>query len=257
MNMYRDYTTYAGAQFSAQRSAFEGWSSGESYGGFYNYGGWMGRDSRDNYHGAGRFGGTVLDNEQYLSLRPDNSWSARYRWPDPADYVGGSYVADTYSRRGGGWSTSNIVAYSLTGLDVTTQSLNFLRSLRSVKLITDYAPRMEGSRRYMGANQPTVDIGLDPLTEGVRPTYRDRHFVLHGYDVSEEFYSPCYRQRPLPSLKDYRRTLYWNPNLELDENGYADVTLWNNSLSTSITVSAEGITPAGKVLTGISYPEDR
>ena len=30
-----------------------------------------------------------------------------------------------------------------------------------------------------------------------------------------------------------------------------------NSLSTSITVSAEGITPAGKVLTGISYPEDR
>ena len=257
MNMYRDYTTYAGAQFSAQRSAFEGWSSGESYGGFYNYGGWMGRDSRDNYHGAGRFGGTVLDNEQYLSLRPDNSLSARYRWPDPADYVGGSYVADTYSRRGGGWSTSNIVAYSLTGLDVTTQSLNFLRSLRSVKLITDYAPRMEGSRRYWGANQPTVDIGLDPLTEGVRPTYRDRHFVLHGYDVSEEFYSPCYRQRPLPSLKDYRRTLYWNPNLELDENGHADVTLWNNSLSTSITVSAEGITPAGKVLTGISYPEDR
>lgn len=257
MNMYRDYTTYAGAQFSAQRSAFEGWSSGESYGGFYNYGGWMGRDSRDNYHGAGRFGGTVLDNEQYLSIRPDNSWSARYRWPDPADYVGGSYVADTYSRRGGGWSTSNIVAYSLTGLDVTTQSLNFLRSLRSVKLITDYAPRMEGSRRYWGANQPTVDIGLDPLTEGVRPTYRDRHFVLHGYDVSEEFYSPCYRQRPLPSLKDYRRTLYWNPNLELDENGHADVTLWNNSLSTSITVSAEGITPAGKVLTGISYPEDR
>lgn len=149
------------------------------------------------------------------------------------------------------------MAYSLTGLDVTTQSLNFLRSLRSVKLITDYAPRMEGSRRYWGANQPTVDIGLDPLTEGVRPTYRDRHFVLHGYDVSEEFYSPCYRQRPLPSLKDYRRTLYWNPNLELDENGHADVTLWNNSLSTSITVSAEGITPTGKVLTGISYPEDR
>lgn len=138
-----------------------------------------------------------------------------------------------------------------------TQSLDYLRSLRSVNLITDYAPRMEGSRRYMGANQPTVDIGFNNLTDGVRPTYRDRHFVLHGYDVSEEFYSPCYRQRPLPSLKDYRRTLYWNPNLELDENGRADVVLWNNCLSTSITVSAEGITPTGKILTGISYPEDR
>ena len=138
-----------------------------------------------------------------------------------------------------------------------TQSLDYLRSLRSISLITDYAPRMEGSRRYWGANQPTVDIGYEPLTEGVRPTYRDRHFVLHGFDVSEEFYSPCYRKRPLPTLKDYRRTLYWNPNLQLNEKGRADVVLWNNSLTTSITVSAEGITPTGKVLTGISYPEDR
>ena len=150
-----------------------------------------------------------------------------------------------------------MAAYSWTGLDDMTQSLNFLRSLQAVELITDYAPRMEGSRRYWGANQPTVDVGFKPQTAGVRPTYRDRHFILHGYDVSEEFYSPCYRERPLPSLKDYRRTLYWNPNLELDENGRADVVLWNNSLSTSITVSAEGITPTGKILTGISYPEDR
>ena len=95
------------------------------------------------------------------------------------------------------------------------------------------------------------------MLSGTRPTYRDRHIILHGYDVSEEFYCPNYSQRPLPSLKDYRRTLYWNPNLELDDNGHADVTFWNNSLSTSITVSAEGITPKGKILTGISYPEDR
>ena len=162
-----------------------------------------------------------------------------------------------FSLRQGGWSTSNRRAYSYTGLDGTTQSLDYLRSIRSVKLITDFAPRMEGSRRYMGSNQPSVDVGYETITSGFRPTYRDRHFVLHGYDVSEEFYSPCYRQRPLPTLRDYRRTLYWNPNLELDENGCAEVTLWNNCRSTSITVSAEGITPAGKILTGISYPEDR
>lgn len=248
MNMYRDYMTYD--EYVHPHHDFA-WPSSWGY-----HGDWYGRgSSRDNYHGAGRFGGTVLDNEQYLSLRSDNSWSSRYRWADPGD---SPFLLNSYSLRAiGGWSTSNRAAFSYTGLDNTTQSLNFLRSLRSVQLITDYAPRMEGSRRYMGANQPTVDIGFNNLTDGVRPTYRDRHFVLHGYDVSEEFYSPCYRQRPLPSLKDYRRTLYWNPNLELDENGYADVTLWNNSLSTSITVSAEGITPAGKVLTGISYPEDR
>ena len=135
--------------------------------------------------------------------------------------------------------------------------LDYARSLRSVSLITDYAPRMEGSKRYMGSNQPTVDVGYDLLRDGMRQTYRDRHIVLQGFDISEEFYSPCYRNRPLPETKDYRRTLYWNPKLQLNEKGQADITLWNNSSSTSITVSAEGITPAGKILTGISYPEDR
>jgi hypothetical protein len=116
---------------------------------------------------------------------------------------------------------------------------------------------MEGSRRYTGSDQPTVDVGFNLLTVNKRETYRDRHFILQGFDVSEDFYSPCYRNRPLPDTKDYRRTLYWNPNLELDEKGCANITLWNNCNSTSITVSAEGITPSGKILTGISYPEDR
>jgi hypothetical protein len=142
-------------------------------------------------------------------------------------------------------------------MDEKTMQLDYLRSLRSVDLVTDYAPRMEGSPRYSGANQPTVDVGYKLLTKGKRETYRDRHFVLQGFDVSQEFYNPCYRNRPLPDTKDYRRTLYWNPNLELDEKGQANITLWNNSNTTSITVSAEGITPAGKILTGISYPEDR
>ena len=252
MNMYRQYMTYD--LYAHPYHEFDSWG-GSYYGGGSGFNGdWRG-DSRDNYHGAGRFGGTVLDNSQYLSLRRDNAWSLRNRWADPADLP---FAFNSYPLHvGGGWSTSNRAAYSRTGLDGLTQSLDYLRSLRSVKLITDYAPRMEGSRRYMGSNQPTVDVGFEPLTSGVRPTYRDRHYILHGYDVSEEFYSPCYRQRPLPTLKDYRRTLYWNPNLELDENGRADVTLWNNNSSTSITVSAEGITPTGKILTGISYPEDR
>ena len=254
MNMHRDYMTYE--EYVHPHYDNDGWFGSYGNGEYSRFGrSQTGGPPSDRYHGAGRFGGTVLDNEQYLSLRSDNAWSLRHRWADPGD---SPFMFNSYPLRAiGGWSTSNRAAFSYTGLDNTTQSLNFLRSLRSVSLITDYAPRMEGSRRYMGANQPTVDVGFNNLTDGVRPTYRDRHFVLHGYDVSEEFYSPCYRQRPLPSLKDYRRTLYWNPNLELDENGRADVVLWNNCLSTSITVSAEGITPTGKILTGISYPEDR
>ncbi len=246
MNMYRHYTTYQ--EYISSNSESSIFFSSPRHG-------WGGGDP---FHGAGFLGGTVLDNSQYHPITADDTRSLRYAWADPADQF--DFLPNTYgirSRYRGSWSTSNGGAFSLTGLDAQTQSLDYLRSLRSVDLITDYAPRMEGSRRYHGTNQPTVDVGYQLLSSGKRPTYRDRHYVLHGFDVSEEFYSPCYRERPLPSLQDYRRTLYWNPNLELDENGHAEVTLWNNSLSTSITVSAEGITPAGKVLTGISYPEDR
>jgi len=241
MNMYRQYSTYHNRLLEAEGMMFSRLSSGDPY---------------FPYHYAGRFmGGTVLDNSQYRPTTRDDMRALRYKWADPADLPITSLAS--YPRIGDGWSTSNGAAYSYTGLDDMTRSIDYLRSLRSVKLITDYAPRMEGSPRYMQSNQPTVDVGYETFTNGKRATYRDRHYILHGFDVSEEFYSPCYRQRPLPTLQDYRRTLYWNPNLELDEKGHAEVTLWNNSSTTSITVSAEGITPTGKILTGISYPEDR
>ena len=253
MNMYRQYTTY-------EEYAHPHYSFGDlgGVGSNWNTDVFWGRTFSGS-HGGRFLGGTVLDNSQYHPTTRDDMRALRYAWTDPADSYS-SWSSMSYSMPSlmqGGWSTSNGAAYSYTGLDDETLSLNYLRHLSTVELVTDYAPRMEGSRRYLGSNQPTVDVGYKPLATGQRPTYRDRHYILHGFDVSEVFYSPCYRQRPLPELKDYRRTLYWNPNLELDENGHAEVTLWNNSSTTSITISAEGISPAGKVLTGISYPEDR
>ena len=243
MNMYRQYTTYYG------RSASGGGIIGVNFSEPMSW-------SLNPYGGTQHSNG--LGQPQAPSYTTDDMRALRYAGPDPADsYAAMSMSPGSLPLLSGGWSTSNPGAYSRTGLDAVTRSLDYLRHHDKVQLITDYAPRMEGSPRYMSSNQPTVDVGFTPLLQGKRNTYRDRHYVLHGFDVSEEFYSPCYRQRPLPELKDYRRTLYWNPNLELDGNGRAEVTLWNNSFSTSITVSAEGISPEGKVLTGISYPEDR
>ncbi|MBQ6085754.1 MAG: hypothetical protein IJK94_04585, partial [Bacteroidaceae bacterium] len=61
--------------------------------------------------------------------------------------------------------------------------------------------------------------------------------------------SPDYsKQRLAEGQKDYRRTLYWNPNLELDENGEAHVTFYNNSRTTQISVEAEGQASDGTLL---------
>lgn len=57
--------------------------------------------------------------------------------------------------------------------------------------------------------------------KGVRKTW------LEGYSKVKEFYSPDYRV--LPREEDYRRTLYWQPELMTDEQGCATVRFFNNS----------------------------
>ena len=135
---------------------------------------------------------------------------------------------------------------------------NKLYNLDKVYVYTDYCPRMEGSERYEGANQPEVIVDLRRVpNEGRRITYRDRRYVLPGFAVCEDFYHPNYSTKPLPDTQDYRRTLYWNPNVKLNENGEAEITLYNNAKTTRICVNAEGWSFKNQPLTGSSHPEDR
>ncbi|MBQ7180880.1 MAG: hypothetical protein IJR87_06260, partial [Bacteroidaceae bacterium] len=60
---------------------------------------------------------------------------------------------------------------------------------------------------------------------------------------------PDYSKQRLPEgQKDYRRTLYWNPSLRLDESGRATVSFYNNSRTTHPNVEAAGQTAEGGLL---------
>ena len=52
----------------------------------------------------------------------------------------------------------------------------------------------------------------------------------------------------VPPMDDFRRTIYWNPNVKLNFRGKATVEFYNNSSCTEMSVSAEGMTPEGKPL---------
>ncbi|MBO4589389.1 MAG: hypothetical protein J5698_00240, partial [Bacteroidaceae bacterium] len=56
---------------------------------------------------------------------------------------------------------------------------------------------------------------------------------------------PTYPKGPIPGDKDYRRTLYWNPEVTTDETGCATVSFYNNGYSRAFTISAEGLTKEG------------
>lgn len=74
--------------------------------------------------------------------------------------------------------------------------------------------------------------------KGQRRTYfkgfnRPSTFRMTNYDI-------------LPPARDYRRTLYWNPVVQTDENGVATVEFWNNSRCEHIYLSVEGVADDGR-----------
>lgn len=102
--------------------------------------------------------------------------------------------------------------------------------------------QFEATRHYSAA----IFIEMHPLGKvpakprrGVRKTWID------GYSTPIEFYSPDYSQ--LPKDVDYRRTLYWNPNVTTDSKGSASVEFYNNGSCSKIDLSAETLTYGGEL----------
>ena len=158
------------------------------------------------------------------------------------------------SRVGGG----EIPAESGNVSTRTIEEFNRFTNIDKVYIYTDYSPRREGYKHFEGSNQPQVTIDLRTYPDTSKRTVRrDRYYILPGFSTPDDFYHPDYRNKPLPDTKDYRRTLYWNPDLKLDASGTAQIEFYNNCKPTQIAISAEGMCSDGTLLTGKSMPEDR
>ena len=60
-------------------------------------------------------------------------------------------------------------------------------------------------------------------------------FQMEDYDI-------------LPPMDDFRRTIYWNPDVKTDATGCASVRFFNNSSCREMFISAEGMTAEGSLL---------
>ena len=66
-----------------------------------------------------------------------------------------------------------------------------------------------------------------------------RGTTFEGYNIPRAFYSPDYSKVDVEP--DFRRTLYWNPDVKTDRRGEAYVEFWNNAACKAFSVSIEGI----------------
>ena len=77
------------------------------------------------------------------------------------------------------------------------------------------------------------------------PDFMGFRINFQGLTQPAEFYEPNYDWDPEPEETDYRRTVYWNPQVTTDRQGRAHIEFFNNGFSQTLKVSAEGITANG------------
>ncbi len=96
---------------------------------------------------------------------------------------------------------------------------------------------------------PNYVACLIPYEEGERertivpdfaaPGSSQRYTSVQGYSESKQFYSPDYSSMQ-PRTDDYRRTLIWVPDIEINEKGEAVVELYNTNNCSNIVVDVAG-----------------
>lgn len=123
--------------------------------------------------------------------------------------------------------------------------LQFKRA-NNFRIYSDFDKRKGISLERDGGPAVTLVIDLIP-NDGTRYVYRDRRYVFPGYSYTMEFYSPDYSQQTPSKPTDYRRTLYWNPNAEIDANGNFKDAFYGNSHECKLAISACGIGDDGQI----------
>ena len=162
----------------------------------------------------------------------------------------GEYCDLKYKNRPVVWILNNVF-YKITGADgvelVNEPTIEafptFLNEAKSVYITENEEAYRSYFHNYGLNNVVTIfvyshDVPTLTMEKGVRRT------VFQGYNKPSVFESNDYGE--LPPMEDFRRTLYWNPDVRIDEKGQAVVEFYNNSTCSGIYVSVEGITSDGR-----------
>lgn len=94
-----------------------------------------------------------------------------------------------------------------------------------------------GTQGYFGVIAVYLKSGIN---EAEKTPIESKSFSVAGFDRPRAFKAPRYPNDS--SMADYRATIYWNPEVVLDETGSAVVTFYSADLETQYKVVVEGIT---------------
>ena len=118
--------------------------------------------------------------------------------------------------------------------------------IESINIVEDY-----GSIMKLFSGNPDYDpTKIAIVVMHIKKKYQKepigiRNTTFSGFSYPREFYSLQYGQGIMPDKTDYRRTIYWNPDVKTDADGKATVSFFNNSTCRKLNISAETVTENG------------
>ena len=230
--------------------------------------------SDDSFRKSGRNTHVLFDIDDFLALNPEGGEAASWRMAPPGGFI--RFYGDglTYKGRPIVWVVDNQFC-TITNFRLRRDG----ELSRSMKSITAMFVSVNHTDNRSNANielplwlEDVKAVYISENTEGLH-----QHLYIDEVDYQNPVVIYCYTHRRLqqkekgvrythyqgfnvpstfemedysivPPVEDFRRTLYWNPNVKLDRRGHATVEFYNNSSCTEMFVSAEGMTPEGKPL---------
>lgn len=193
----------------------------------------------------------IPDTLKYIFIEGDNAtkdsltyaWYSKYRTQetDPERLSGGISNGEYLIPDQGGRSYLNF--YQLPK-EIRIYSNLVSRERYPVKqdLSTDHRRKLWAHTTYYAKEESPTTPPYD-MRDGTR------HTTFKGYSRVAEYYHRDYSETLLPDSADYRRTLYWDPDIETNHQGRATIQFYNNARTKRIMIHAEGITSWGDLIT--------
>ncbi len=173
----------------------------------------------------------------YFSYIPDTSGNNVYRYKNrPAEFI---FSWDTPFYMG-----DHIDAAKMAGITEINTPIDTSDTFKP-DILSLSTKDVKSIEIIEGWSKVFIKVICYPTNEQRREHKGYRITTLHGYSVPQEYYHIDYSRGGLPAEGDFRRTVYWNPNVSTDSNGKATVRFYNNGQNSRLRISAETLSPSG------------
>ena len=188
-------------------------------------------------------GGEVLSNP----MLGDYNMSEKHQYSDVWDERNVHFIYDNKERNYEELRVRGATVLKYVGTTIQESDLDEIKSIYIV--FDERVSPMIDDTFFSYATQPQHTIFVyvyyhyvytTESQKGLRRTY------FQGFNKPSTFKMEDYSV--IPPMADFRRTIYWNPNVKTDAQGKAKVEFFNNSTCEEMYISVEGMTEDGKVL---------